>query len=562
MLPAGLSYVSSTALNATNSSGTVTVGLGNLASGSLTSFSITATTTSGGGKTNTASLATTSSDSIPANNNATQTFTVVAPSPAIVAAGKLIITENGVANGAVDLVETVTVSLTLQNVGNANTTNLRATLQSNSSSQSYGALAQAGGSASRNFTFTAPAVNNGAFVATLALQDEGVGVTNNLGTVNFTFDLPATSSFTNATAIVIPDSGGAAPYPSSITVNGLTGVVSSVSVRLNNLTHGFPDDLDIMLVSPAGQKMLLMSDAGGGHSVAGITLTFVAGAASLPDSLLIASGNFKPTNYEVGADAFSAPAPSGTPGSDFTVFNGTNPNGEWALYVMDDSTGDLGNIGGGWSLTVNTISVINPLADVAVSISAATDFGAPNPPFVGSAVTYSIGVTNNGPATATAVIVSDALPVGLTFISSGQSQGSSSFGAGLVTFNVGSLASGAGAGLTVRVVPSTGGLIANTANVTAAETDLNTANNSALVATTVRVPVTPALSAVSVTNSQTKFTLTGDAGMSYRILGSTDLTTWTVLGTSTAAANGTIKFTDTAATNFSSRYYRAERVIP
>ena len=561
-LPAGVSFVSSTALNATNSSGTVTVGLGNLASGSLASFSITGATTSGGIKTNTASVATTSSDSVPSNNSATQTFTVVTPSPSIVAAGALITSESGTVNGAVDLGETVTVALTLQNVGTANTTNLRATLQSNSSSQSYGALAQAGGSQSRNFTFTAPAVNNGPFVATLALQDERVGVTNNLGTVSFVFDLPSSASFTNSTVINIPDSGGASPYPSSITVSGMTGVVASASVRLNNLTHGFPDDLDIMLVSPMGQKMLLMSDSGGGHSVSGITLTFINGAASLPDSLQLTTGTFKPTNYELGLDTFSAPAPSGTPGSDFTVFNGTNPNGDWALYVMDDSIGDLGNIGGGWSLTLNTISVVNPLADVSVTMSAATDFGAPNPPFVGSAVTYSIGVTNNGPATATAVAVSDTLPAGLTFVTSGQSQGSSSFAAGLVTFNVGSLASGAGAGLTVRVVPSTGGLIANTANVTAAETDLNTANNSALVATTVRVPVTPALSAVSVTNSQTKFTLTGDAGMNYRILGSTNLTTWTVLGTSTAAPNGTIKFTDTGSTNFSSRYYRAERVIP
>lgn len=563
VLPSGIGYVSSSLGSATNLAGTVTIGLGNLAAGSLTSFTITESVLTTGAKTNTATISTASSDSVSANNSAALTFNVIAPSPSIVAAGALITSENVKTNGAVDLNETVTVSLTLQNIGDAATTGLRATLQSTGASQSYGVLAQAGGSQTRSFTFTAPAVNNGPVIATLALQDEGVSVTNNLGTVSFVFNLPSSASFTNSTAIVIPDSGAAAPYPSSITVSGLTGVVSSASVRLSGLTHGFPDDLDILLVSPSGKKMVLMSDAGGGHGVSGVTLNFAdANSASLPDSLPITSGDFKPSNYEGNSDSFSAPAPSGTPGSDFTVFNGSNPNGEWALYVMDDSTGDLGNIAGGWSLTLNTISVINPLADISVTISAAPDFGAPNPPFVGSAVTYSIGVTNNGPDTATAVTVSDSLPVGLAFISAAQSQGSSLNNAGLVTFNVGSLASGAGAGLSIRVAASAGGAFGNTVSATAAETDLTTANNSALANITVRVPVVPVLSAVTMTNAQTQFTLTGDAGMSYQILGSTNLTTWTVLGTSTAAANGTIKFTDTSATNYSSRYYRAQRVIP
>ena len=119
-----------------------------------------------------------------------------------------------------------------------------------------------------------------------------------------------------------------------------------------------------------------------------------------------------------------------------------------------------------------------------------------------------------------------------------------------------------GAGFTIRTTPSSGGITVNTALVTSAETDLTTANNSAQTSTAIRVPITPTLTGVTITNSQTKFTLTGDAGMSYKILASTNLTTWTALATNTAALNGTIKFTDTAATNYTSRYYRAERVIP
>jgi hypothetical protein len=36
-----------------------------------------------------------------------------------------------------------------------------------------------------------------------------------------------------------------------------------------------------------------------------------------------------------------------------SVFNGTNPNGTWKLYVIDDSAGDNGEITGGWTLTIS-----------------------------------------------------------------------------------------------------------------------------------------------------------------------------------------------------------------
>jgi hypothetical protein len=31
---------------------------------------------------------------------------------------------------------------------------------------------------------------------------------------------------------------------------------------------------------------------------------------------------------------------------------GVSPNGQWALYVVDDGTGDSGSIAGGWSLSL------------------------------------------------------------------------------------------------------------------------------------------------------------------------------------------------------------------
>lgn len=567
-LPAGFTFVSTTALGYTNAANNLSINVGNLAAGSASSFTITATAAAAGTSTNTITAATSSSDTNPANNSVALLLNVVSPAPSIVAAGQLITVESVTVNGAVDLGETVTVSLTLQNVGIAPTTNLRASLQSSggvsapSGPQSYGALAAGSGSATRSFTFTAPNTSGGVVVATLALKDEKPGVTNDLGTVAFVFNLPATLSFTNAAVVAIPASGPATPYPSTITVSGVTGAVNRVSVRLNGFSHAFPDDVDVLLVSPAGQKVLLMSDAGGGHTVTNLSLTFSDGNATVPDSTALASGTFSPTDYETDVlDSFPAPAPAGTPGVALAAFKGGSPNGDWSLYVVDDSTGDAGAIGGGWVLTLDTVNVVNPLADLIISISAAPAAGTPNPPFVGSALIYTIGVVNNGPDAATGVSVTDTLPAGLSYVSSTSSQGSIATG-GTITWTVGSLSAGSSAMATIRTATTTGGSIQTTAAVTGTQSDLNTINNTAQVTTNVRVPAKAVLSEVVVTNAQLQFTLTGDAGLSYKILASTNLTTWTALSTNTAAANGTIKFIDTAGPAYLHRFYRAERLIP
>jgi len=116
------------------------------------------------------------------------------------------------------------------------------------------------------------------------------------------------------------------------------------------MSHTYPDDLDILLVGPGGQKVLLMSDAGGGSDVNNITLTFDDAAASaLADSAAIVAGTYKPTDFVTG-DTFPSPAPAGPYGTTLSTFNGLNPNGTWSLYVLDDAASDSGSIAGGWSL--------------------------------------------------------------------------------------------------------------------------------------------------------------------------------------------------------------------
>ncbi len=158
----------------------------------------------------------------------------------------------------------------------------------------------------------------------------------------------------NPASITIADASAASPYPSTITVAGLTGAVAKVTVALRGVNHSFPDDLDVLLVGPTGTNVLLMSDAGGHADLTGATLVFDDQAATdLPDADQIVSGTYRPTNFEPG-DALPAPATAGDYGANLAVFNGTDPNGLWKLFVYDDEVGDAGSMSGGWSLRITT----------------------------------------------------------------------------------------------------------------------------------------------------------------------------------------------------------------
>jgi subtilisin-like proprotein convertase family protein len=155
-------------------------------------------------------------------------------------------------------------------------------------------------------------------------------------------------------AVTIDDATTATPYPSSATVAGLVGAVTDVNVTLFGLTHSWPDDVDVLLVSPSGKRAVVMSDAGGETDVTGVDLTLDDQAAqSLPDSLPLTAGSYRPADHEVG-DTFAAPAPdtSGA-GAGLSVFNDSNANGTWQLFVVDDDTDDSGSLSG-WRLDVTT----------------------------------------------------------------------------------------------------------------------------------------------------------------------------------------------------------------
>ncbi|MGE5834591.1 MAG: DUF11 domain-containing protein, partial [Acidobacteriota bacterium] len=122
-------------------------------------------------------------------------------------------------------------------------------------------------------------------------------------------------------------------------------------------------------------------------------------------------------------------------------------------------------------------------ADLALTktVSSAT-------PTVGSNVTFTITLTNNGPVTATTVAVTDFLPAGLTFVSATPSQGTYASATGVWT--VGTLASGVSQTLAIVATVIGASAMTNIATVTASgQTDPNVGNNTATVAVTPLAPV-------------------------------------------------------------------------
>jgi uncharacterized repeat protein (TIGR01451 family) len=226
----------------------------------------------------------------------------------------------------------------------------------------------------------------------------------------------------------------------------------------------------------------------------------------------------------------------------------------WRLYIVDGSPGDAGSLGG-WSLDISTVSPLNPAANIAV-----TGGDAPTTVYAGSLLTNTFLIVNEGPDNAPGVMLTNTLPIGATFVSAEISQGTITNSGGQLHCDVGSMPNGASASLTVVLMPSTGQTLTNTAEAYPSATDLNLANNIATLSTAVIVPPSPRLkgSFDPVAKSFT-ITLTGESEVSYNILISSDLTSWTLLTSGTTGTDGILQVTDDSASTEPVRFYRAQR---
>jgi uncharacterized repeat protein (TIGR01451 family) len=136
----------------------------------------------------------------------------------------------------------------------------------------------------------------------------------------------------------------------------------------------------------------------------------------------------------------------------------------------------------GASSSCTATVTVQAVSDLAISVSAVSGQDKP-----GQVIVYTIMVSNQGPNPASSVVVNDAVPQGTTFTSASPAPASAPpvGAAGTVTWNLGNLASGARATLTLKVSVGLKGnnLIVDTATVGCVSFDPNSANNSATITT-------------------------------------------------------------------------------
>jgi subtilisin-like proprotein convertase family protein len=165
----------------------------------------------------------------------------------------------------------------------------------------------------------------------------------------------------NTSQITINDSVGnqptaATPYPSVEFQPTVSTHITAITVAVNGFTHTYPQDVSVLLVSPSGKAIVLMSQCGGSHSISGVNLVFSDAAGSnLPvdsppgSGTPIVSGTFKPTQNNTPVFPLCAKQ-SGY----LTTLNsvvGDSPSGSWALFVVDSKFLDVGTIAS-WSISL------------------------------------------------------------------------------------------------------------------------------------------------------------------------------------------------------------------
>ena len=190
---------------------------------------------------------------------------------------------------------------------------------------------------------------------------------------------------------------------------------------------------------------------------------------------------------------------------------------------------DSGVSGTGWyvdtvSVTTSSYVCCSANANLAVSLTA-----APDPAVAGTNLSYTLAVTNLGPASASSVTLTDTLPASVTFVSA--SPGCINLGNNIVC-NLGTVPNGGATNYTVVVTPTAGGLITNSLAVTSTTPNPNPSSTTATVVTMVNL--LPEITgqptnqtAIVGTNVSFQVTATGTGPLAYQ---------WAFNGTNLAGA--------------------------
>lgn len=469
VLPPGTTFVSLTPDNGippsfcgtptAGTNGTVTCSFAAFPGGATSQLTLVINSGSAASIANTATVTTESYDTDPSNDSDTANTSVTQ-------SADLGVTKNGPPTVTAGNDVTYTVAINNAGPSDAVSVSLTDTLPANltfvSATQTSGPTFNCTGTSTITCTIATFAANSSAtfdFVAHVASSTpSGTSIANTATVTSATFDpsSPNTSTTTATTAtsadVSVTKTGPAAVAP---------GTDITYNVTVANTGPSDAANVSLTDTAPTGTTFVSVTQTSGptfnctGGATTTCTIASLAANASATFQFVM---HVDPTT--TGTISNTANVTSTT--ADPTPGNGTSTS---APAAVSPATTDV-------SITK---TVASPL----------TNRFAP-----GSNATYTITATNNGPAFATSVTVTDVLPAGTTFVSATPSQGSC-LGTTTVVCSVGVLAPSASATITLVVtLPQTFGPVENTATVTSANADSNPANNAATatLATTSEIP--------------------------------------------------------------------------
>jgi uncharacterized repeat protein (TIGR01451 family) len=183
---------------------------------------------------------------------------------------------------------------------------------------------------------------------------------------------------------------------------------------------------------------------------------------------------------------------------------------------------------------------------------------SPSPFVVGQAGTYTLTVSNAGPDLAADVVVTDALPANVMFVSASAGAG---FSNGNIVYAAGNLVAGAFASVSVTVTPTASGTLTNTVQAASVTSNSNPSGGASILLTTVSdggvtAPVLSPGNASTTTNGFS-ISLQSVAGETYILQYKNSLTEpgWTnVPGATVAGTGGVVVLQDNSAGT--DRFYR------